>query len=73
MRIQYQKGDPREGMVAEIEATRAQALIDAGAAKKVSTDVKSEPVAVRSARAAVQSAKKASAKKSAKADDKSAS
>lgn len=71
MRIQYQKGDPREGMVAEIEPNRAKVLIESGAAKKVGADVKSEPVAVQSVRSAAKSTKKAAAKK-AKADDKSA-
>lgn len=69
MRIQYQKGDPREGRVAEVEARRAKQLIEAGSAKEVGRDVKGEsaPARARSELSAVtKAAQKTAAKKTAK-------
>lgn len=38
MRIKFSKHDPRAGDIVEMDATQAQALIDAGQATKVSGD-----------------------------------
>lgn len=68
MRIRFLKGDPRAGMVAEVHSGRAERLINAGAAEKVSphTDgAQPEPSAEQKAvvKAAKTAAKKPAAKK----------
>jgi len=68
MRIRFLKGDPRVGMVAEVHGSRAEMLIKAGAAEKVSVHTEGAPPTPSAEVQAVAkaTAKKAAAKKKAK-------
>lgn len=67
MKIKFSKKDPRAGMVVEMEGDRAQGLIDAGAAERVSDSTKTAPAEPsEEVKAVTQAAAKAVAKKAAK-------
>lgn len=66
MRIRYLKGDPRAGMVAEVHGSRAETLIKAGSAEKVTLQTPgAQPDPSAEQKAVVKAASKAVAKKSA--------
>lgn len=57
MRIKYLKGDPRNGMVAEVDSLLAKKLIDAGAAERVADNTSgAQPTASKEKRAILRAA-----------------
>lgn len=63
MRIKFMKGDPRAGMVAEVEGNRAMQLIESGNAQEVNGNVDTQDATPSNEQQAIVKAAKAAVTK----------